>query len=67
MTLLTQPLTEKSDIYSMGMIFYSLVAGNLPYGDEAEFITAYQKGLKPKMNPAWHNGFMKVRLWLCSS
>lgn len=55
-----QPLTEKADIYSMGMVFYSLVAGDLPYGDQEQFMVAYQKGLKPKMNPSWNQGFMKV-------
>ncbi|CAM9445423.1 unnamed protein product [Scytosiphon promiscuus] len=53
-------LTEKADIYSMAMVFYSLVAGSLPYGDQEEFKMAYQNGLKPKIDPSWHTGFMKV-------
>ncbi|CAN0452577.1 unnamed protein product, partial [Hapterophycus canaliculatus] len=31
-----QPLTAAADVYSMGMIFYSLMAGELPYGGDQD-------------------------------
>ena len=56
-----QLLTEKADIYSLGMIFFALIAGRLPYYGKPELLESafYQKG-RPKIDPSWHRGFMEV-------
>lgn len=47
----------------MGMIFYSLVAGELPYGgDQDRLEGALMRGSRPTIDPLWHKGFMKVGL-----
>lgn len=55
--LCCQPLTDKADIYSLGMVFYSVVAGR-------EFIGSLRLACKNKTRPIigalWHKGFMEV-------
>ncbi|CAM9461262.1 unnamed protein product, partial [Hapterophycus canaliculatus] len=56
-----KPLTPATDIYSMGMIFYSLIAGELPYGGDADLLErAMLRKTRPEIDPSWHKGFMKV-------
>lgn len=57
-----QPLTEKADIYSMGMIFYSLVSGKEPYRHTESEELKMLKGIMPDIDPSWHEGYMEVRL-----
>ncbi|CAM9852018.1 unnamed protein product [Ectocarpus sp. 12 AP-2014] len=61
-----KPLTEKADIYSMGMIFYSLIAGRNPYDTPEALETAVSHGSKPDVDPSWHRGYMEVveQMWL---
>ncbi|CBN74836.1 serine/threonine/tyrosine kinase [Ectocarpus siliculosus] len=61
-----KPLTEKADIYSMGMIFYSVIAGRNPYDTPEALQTAVSHGSKPEVDPSWHRGFMEVveQMWL---
>ncbi|CAM9931054.1 unnamed protein product, partial [Hapterophycus canaliculatus] len=56
-----KPLTTAADVYSMGMIFFSLMAGGLPYeGDQYRLERALRTGSRPEIDPSWHKGFMKV-------
>ncbi|CAN0078548.1 unnamed protein product [Ectocarpus fasciculatus] len=61
-----KPLTEKADIYSMGMVFYSLIAGRKPYDTPEALETAVSHGKKPEVDPSWHRGYMEVvqQMWL---
>jgi len=59
---LDQPLTEKADIYGMGMVFYSLIAGREPYDSQESFKLALFNRTRPEIDPSWHKGFMKVCL-----
>lgn len=66
MRFLLQPLTAAADVYSMGMIFFSLMAGDLPYdGDQDRLEIALARGSRPDIRPSWHTGFMKV-IWVWS-
>ncbi len=53
-------MTEKADIYGMGMVFYSLIAGREPYASHESFKLALLKNTRPEIDPSWHSGFMKV-------
>ncbi|CAM9157974.1 unnamed protein product, partial [Ectocarpus fasciculatus] len=56
-----EPLTPASDIYSLGMIFFSIMAGSLPYeGNEERLARAMSTRGRPEIDPSWHKGFMKV-------
>ncbi|CAN0149692.1 unnamed protein product, partial [Ectocarpus sp. 12 AP-2014] len=56
-----EPLTPASDIYSLAMIFFSLMAGSLPYeGNPERLARAMSRQGRPEIDPAWHKGFMKV-------
>lgn len=57
-----QPLTEKADIYSMGMIFYSLLSGKEPFGHTESEELKMLKGIMPDIDPSWHEGYIEVRL-----
>ena len=57
-----QHLTEKADVYSMGMIFFAMIAGRLPYyGDPAALDASFARKGRPAIDPIWHEGFMEVR------
>eukprot|EP00752_Nemacystus_decipiens_P004662 g4251.t1 len=55
-----EDVTDKADIYSLGMIFYSLLNGAPPYPTEDSFKRALIYKTRPKMDPSWHKGFVKV-------
>lgn len=55
-----QSLTEKVDIYAMGMIYFSLISGGVPFPDQEAFERAYGAKLRPEIDPSWHKGFTRV-------
>lgn len=56
-----QLLTEKSDIYGLGMLFFSIIAGRLPYYGNPDLLeSAFSHGSRPEIDPSWHGGFMEV-------
>lgn len=55
-----QPVTDKTDVYSMGMIFYSLINGDTPYETPESFKLALVNKSRPEIDPSWHEGFMEV-------
>ena len=58
--LCTQPVTDKADVYSLAMIFYSLLLGAAPYPTEEAFKHALINKSRPPVDPSWHQGFVKV-------
>ncbi|CAM9401003.1 unnamed protein product [Ectocarpus fasciculatus] len=57
-----QPLTETTDIYSMAMIFYSLLSGTSPFGGPEGMAEAVATRTRPRplVDPSWHRGFVEV-------
>ena len=55
-----QPLTEKLDIYSMGMVFYSMLAGHPPFEGEKGALKNIMEGTPPKVDRSWNSDFMDV-------
>ncbi|CAM9313952.1 unnamed protein product, partial [Ectocarpus sp. 12 AP-2014] len=55
-----KPLSEKVDIYAMGMIFFSLISGGVPFPDQEAFEMAYEAKLRPEIDPSWHKGFTRL-------
>lgn len=55
-----QLLTEKVDIYAMGMIYFSLISGGVPFRDLEAFETAREANLRPEIDPSWHTGFTEA-------
>ena len=46
----------------MGMIFFAMIAGRLPYyGDPAALDASFARKGRPAIDPIWHEGFMEVR------
>ena len=55
-------MTEKTDIYSLGMLFFSMIAGRFPYnGDETLLTFALSVKARPEVDPSWHQGFVQVK------
>lgn len=52
--LLAQPLTEKVDIYRMGVVFASIIAA------KRDAAPPSKTGGAIALNPAWHEGYVKV-------
>lgn len=57
-----QRLTEKIDVYSMGMIFWSMLGRDAPFEKDKE---QYYKdrvigGERPNVNPRWNRDFVEV-------
>lgn len=64
MSVCCQPLTEKADVYSMGMIFYMMASGRKPYHGDVELLeAAFSHKTRPEVDPAWHRGFMEVCMY----
>ncbi|CAN0242297.1 unnamed protein product [Ectocarpus sp. 12 AP-2014] len=57
-----QPLTETSDIYSMSMVFYSLLSGTRPFGGAEGLAEAFATRTQPRplVDPSWHRGLVEV-------
>lgn len=55
-----QSLTEKVDIYGMGMIFFSLMSGKLPFDNDPETENKILNGEKPVFEAYWPADYMKV-------
>ncbi|CAM9539295.1 unnamed protein product [Ectocarpus sp. 8 AP-2014] len=54
-----QPLTFSADVYSMGMIFYALIAGRLPFTKQGVQLVRMGTA-RPEMAPWWHKGYTQV-------
>ncbi|CBJ32471.1 similar to TAK1 (TGF-beta-activated kinase) [Ectocarpus siliculosus] len=57
-----QPLTETSDIYSMAMVFYSLLSGTPPFGGPEGLAEAFATRTQPRplVDPSWHRGYVQI-------
>ncbi|CAN0104628.1 unnamed protein product, partial [Ectocarpus sp. 8 AP-2014] len=55
-----KPVTEKVDIYAMGMIYYSMISGGLPFPDVETFDEARAAHERPDIDPSWHKGFVEI-------
>ncbi|CAM9758446.1 unnamed protein product, partial [Ectocarpus sp. 6 AP-2014] len=55
-----KPVTETVDIYAMGMIYYSLMSGELPFPDVETFDEARAAHERPEIDPSWHKGFVEI-------
>lgn len=60
MPLPWQPLTEKLDIYSMGMIFWSMLGRDTPFERDDTYKERVIGGERPYLDPSWHRGFVNV-------
>ncbi|CAM9981725.1 unnamed protein product, partial [Hapterophycus canaliculatus] len=55
------------DIYSMGLVFYSMLALKPPYDGDEEIISHVLDGIRPPIDPSWHPGFIAVSSKCCAS
>lgn len=57
-----QPMTEKVDIFSMGFVYYWILAGGLPFGSTNDSRNAFMEttGGISNFEPSWHPGFVEV-------
>lgn len=55
-----QELTEKVDVYSLSMVFYSMLALKPPFEGEARAQHKIMTGIPPVTDPSWHPGFVEV-------
>lgn len=53
-------LTEKTDVYSLGMIFFSLMSGKIPFPRTDLGKQMILSGERPAIDPSWHTGYMQV-------
>lgn len=55
-------MTEKVDIFSMGFVYYSILAGGLPFGSTNDSRNAFMEttGGIPKFSSTWHQGLVEV-------
>eukprot|EP00904_Undaria_pinnatifida_P002246 jgi/Undpi1/12021/HiC_scaffold_4.g01720.m1 len=53
-------LTEKLDVYSLAMVFYSMLAGKAPFEGEEHAQQKIMTGIPPEINPSWHPGFLEI-------
>lgn len=59
--LTPQALSEKLDVYSLAMVFYSMLAHKPPFVGEPESRKKILNGIPPVIDPSWDAGFMEVR------
>lgn len=60
LSLLWQLLTEKLDIYSMGMIFWAMLGRDTPFERDDTYKDRVVRGERPYVDPSWHRGFVQV-------
>ncbi|CAN0476442.1 unnamed protein product, partial [Scytosiphon promiscuus] len=48
-----QLLTEKGDVYSLGMIFFSLMSGKIPFLRTESGKQMILRGERPAIHPSW--------------
>lgn len=58
--LVPQSMTEKADIYSLAMIYFTLISRRLPFARTESDRDKMLLGERPAIDPAWHGGFMEV-------
>lgn len=60
-------MTESVDIFSMGFVYYSILAGGLPFGNTNDSRVAFMEetGGIPDLDPSWHSGFVGVSFLRC--
>jgi len=49
------------DVYSMAMVYYTMLALKPPYTDVPDGTGEIMAGNPPTVDPSWHKGFMAVR------
>lgn len=57
---LLQPLSEKLDVYSMGMVFYTMLAGKPPFEGKPAAQKMIMDGIPPAVDPSWDSGYVEV-------
>lgn len=57
----SQLLTEKLDIYSMGMIFWAMLGRDTPFERDDTYKDRVMRGERPFVDPSWHRDFVQVR------
>lgn len=60
---LSQPYTEKADVYSMGILLWEICAMETPYGklnDEAIERKVVHLGARPKIDPLWPDSIRRL-------
>ncbi|CAM9988909.1 unnamed protein product, partial [Ectocarpus sp. 4 AP-2014] len=56
-----EAISKKLDIYSMGMVFYSMLALRPPFlGGHLERASQILAGIRPPVDPSWHQGFVEI-------
>ncbi|CAM9654688.1 unnamed protein product [Ectocarpus fasciculatus] len=53
-------LNEKLDIYSLAMVFYSMLALHPPYLNVPNATGLIMDGIPPPTDPSWHQGFLDI-------
>ncbi|CBN74430.1 Serine/threonine-protein kinase pkn5 [Ectocarpus siliculosus] len=53
-------LNEKLDIYSLAMVFYSMLALHPPYQGVRNASGNIKDGIPPPTDPSWHPGFLDI-------
>lgn len=55
-------LTEKLDVYSMGLIFWAMLGRDQPFKRDKEHLYKERVlcGERPVIDPAWHEEFVQV-------
>lgn len=57
-------MTQAVDVFSMGFVFYEIIAGGLPFEDTNPGRRAFiqEKGGILEFDRAWHGGYVEVSI-----
>ncbi|CAM9799268.1 unnamed protein product [Ectocarpus fasciculatus] len=55
-----EPLSEKIDVYSLAMTFYTMLALKPPYEGEPAARSRILAGIPPAVNSSWDRGFVEI-------